>query len=265
MTTCCCLQLATLACEVWHAHCQYPSFPPCTRLGALAKPSKLCNPPEAPRTPQPVAPPTNTELGRVGARCCEVWSAACVENIDSRMGLEPLDEGLRLRDRLCVEKEGRDTPAMLTCESRASLATTPAAFASESLATVARESSAATSDTLLPASPRPLSPASRRRRHPPPSPASPRSLLPAKPWSLSPARPRPPSPASHVRDECEHPPRTRFPWRTTEQTRCARAQTAAGSREQPHGHIARCHCCYRTRFCYCCSSRCCYGCLQPFE
>jgi len=147
MTTCCCLQLATLACEVWHAHCQYPSFPPCTRLGALAKPSKLCNPPEAPRTPQPVAPPTNTELGRVGARCCEVWSAACVENIDSRMGLEPLDEGLRLRDRLCVEKEGRDTPAMLTCESRASLATTPAAFASESLATVARESSAATSDT----------------------------------------------------------------------------------------------------------------------
>jgi len=122
-------------------------FPPCTRLGALAKPCKLCKPPEAPSTPQPVAPPTNTELGRVGARCCEVWSAACVENIDSRMGLEPLDEGLRLHDSLCVEEEGRDPPAMVTCESRASLATTPAAFASESMATVARESSAATSDT----------------------------------------------------------------------------------------------------------------------
>ena len=38
--------------------------------------------------------------------------AACVENIDSRMGLEPLNEGLRLHDCLCVEKEGRDTPAM---------------------------------------------------------------------------------------------------------------------------------------------------------
>jgi len=28
------------------------------------------------------------------------------------MGLEPLNEGLRLHDCLCVEKEGRDTPAM---------------------------------------------------------------------------------------------------------------------------------------------------------
>ena len=31
--------------------------------------------------------------------------AACVENIDSRMGLEPLDEGLRLHERLCVEED----------------------------------------------------------------------------------------------------------------------------------------------------------------
>jgi len=31
-----------------------------------------------------------------------------------RMGLEPLDEGLRMHDRLCVEEEGRDTPAMFT-------------------------------------------------------------------------------------------------------------------------------------------------------
>jgi len=65
------------------------------------------------------------------------------------MGLEPLDEGLQLHDRLCVEEEGRDTPAMVTCESRASLATTPAAFASESLTTVACESSAATSDIVV--------------------------------------------------------------------------------------------------------------------
>jgi hypothetical protein len=94
----------------------------------------------------------NTELGREVAKCCEVWSwrtsdsdcspAACVENIDSRMGLEPLDEGLRLHDRLCVEKEGRDTPAMVSSESRASLEATPAAFACESSATVACESSA---------------------------------------------------------------------------------------------------------------------------
>ena len=75
--------------------------------------------------------------------------AACVENIDSRMGLEPLDEGLRLHERLCVEEEGRDTPAMVTCESRASLAATPAAFACESWATVACETSAATSDIVV--------------------------------------------------------------------------------------------------------------------
>ena len=75
----------------------------------------------------------------------------------SRMGLEPLEKGLRLHDRLCVEEveeEGRDTPAMVTCKSRASLATTPAAFACESLATVACESSAARRLTLSPASPR---------------------------------------------------------------------------------------------------------------
>ena len=155
MTTYCCLHLATLACEVWHAHCQHPSLR--ARDWVRLLPCKVYKPPEALSTPQPVAPPTNTELGRVDARCCEVWSlhtsdsecspAACVENIDSRMGLEPLDEGLRLHDRLCVEKEGRDTPAMVSSESRASLEATPAAFACESSATVARESSAATSDT----------------------------------------------------------------------------------------------------------------------
>ena len=31
------------------------------------------------------------------------------------------------------------------------------------------------------------------------------------------------------------------------------------SRKQPHWHVARCHCYYRTRFCYCFSSHCCYG------
>ena len=113
-----------------------------------------------------------------------------------------------------------DTPAMVTCESNASLAATPPAFSCESLATGACESSAATSDIVAcesaaaVASPRPRhpppSPASPRR-HPPPSPASPRSLSPASPRSLSPARPRPPSPASHVRDQCEHPLRTRLP------------------------------------------------------
>jgi len=208
-------------------------FPPCTRLGALAKPCKVYKPPEAPSTPQPVAPPTNTELGRVDARCCEVWSlhtsdsecspAACVENIDSR--LESLDEGLRLHDRLCVEEEGRDTAAMVTCKSRASLAATPAAFACESLATVACKSSAATSDIVACESAAAVA-CESSRRHPPPSPASPRSLSPASarslspasPWSLSaagprslsPARPRPPLPASHVRDHCEHPPRMRL-------------------------------------------------------
>jgi hypothetical protein len=100
------------------------------------------------------------------------------------------------------------------------LAATPPAFSCESLATGACESSAATSDIVAcesaaaVASPRPRhpppSPASPRR-HQPPSPASPRSLSPASPRSLSPARPRPPSPASHVRDQCEHPLRTRLP------------------------------------------------------
>jgi len=60
--------------------------------------------------------------------------AACVENINSRMGLEPLHQGLRLHQRLGVEQEGRDTPIMVTCESTASSAATPAAFAGKSSA-----------------------------------------------------------------------------------------------------------------------------------
>ena len=38
-------------------------------------------------------------------------------------------------------------------------------------------------------------------------------------------------PASPENDPCQQPPQTRLPWRTTKQTRCARAHTAAGSRE----------------------------------
>ena len=105
-----------------------------------------------------------------------------------------------------------DTPAMVTCESNASLAATPPAFSCESLATGACESSAATSDIVACESAAAV--ASPRPRHPPPSPASPRlhpPPSPASPRSLSPARPRPPSPASHVRDQCEHPLRTRLP------------------------------------------------------
>ena len=41
--------------------------------------------------------------------------------------------------------------------------------------------------------------------------------------------------------------RTRLPWRTTKHTRSARAQTAAGTREQPRGHTARRLCCYSRR------------------
>jgi len=232
MTTYCCLHLATLACEVWHAHCQHPSLRARDWVRSLNR-AKCTNHPKLRVHHSPVAPPTNTELGRVDARCCEVWSlhtsdsecspAACVENIDSR--LESLDEGLRLHDRLCVEEEGRDTAAMVTCKSRASLAATPAAFACESLATVACKSSAATSDIVACESAAAVA-CESSRRHPPPSPASPRSLSPASPrslspaspWSLSaagprslsPARPRPPLPASHVRDHCEHPPRMRL-------------------------------------------------------
>jgi len=66
LTTCCCLPvsgntgLSSLACAL------STPFPPSTRLGARAKPCKLCKPPEAPSTPPPVAPPTNTRLDREG-------------------------------------------------------------------------------------------------------------------------------------------------------------------------------------------------------
>jgi hypothetical protein len=61
------------------------------------------------------------------------------------MGLEPLNEGLRLYDCLCVDEEGRDTPTMVSRESSAS---TSATVVCESAAAVACESSAVTSATV---------------------------------------------------------------------------------------------------------------------